>query len=122
LFQCDKYSRISLSGYHTIITRCRNNSPRGGVGLFVKDNITYTVREDINLFVSHVLESFFIETTLRSGKHSIIGLIYMPNIEPLADLDIFSMSLFEILDIINNEHKRCIIMHYEHILCTHNAY
>ena len=110
LFQCDKDPRISLSGYHNIITRCRMNSPRGGVGLFIKDNITYTVREDISLFIPHVLESLFIETTLPSGKHSIIGLIYRPNTEPLADLDIFSTSLFGILDIINNERKQCIIM------------
>ena len=58
----------------------------------------------------HVFESVFIETTPLSGKHSIIGLIYRPNTEPLADLDIFATSLSEILDIINNEHKQSIIM------------
>ena len=98
MFHCDKDPRISLPGYHNIITRCRDNSSRGGVGLFVKENITYKIRDDISSFIPHVFESVFIETIPLSGKHSIIGLIYRPNTEPLADLDIFanqSINLFQ---------------------------
>ena len=46
-FKCDKDSRVYIPGYHLIITRSRQDSYHGGVGLFVKNSINYTVREDL---------------------------------------------------------------------------
>ena len=110
VYNCDKDTRIFLPGYHSLITRCRDDGPRGGVGLFIKEGISYKIRNDISLFIPHVFESLFIEIISPSAKNTILGTIYRPNTEPKADLDIFSTSLFEIMDIIADEHKHGIIM------------
>ena len=61
VYRCENDSRLSLPGYHDMLTRCREDGARGGVGLFVKDNINYIVRDDLSVFISHVFESLFIE-------------------------------------------------------------
>ena len=53
--------RISLPGYHNLIARCRDNGPRGGVGLFIKETINHKIREDLSVFIPHVFESLFVE-------------------------------------------------------------
>ncbi len=40
-----------LAGYHEVISRCGEDDPRSGVGLFVKDTLQYKKREDISVFV-----------------------------------------------------------------------
>ena len=62
------YMRLSLPGYHELISRCRDDGPRGGVGLFIRDNINYKIREDISSFVPHTFESLFIEITNPGTK------------------------------------------------------
>jgi hypothetical protein len=90
--------------------RCRDDGARGGVGLFIKDNVNYKIREDISVFTPHIFESLFIEIICSTGKNKVIGVIYRPNTEPRADIDIFSSTLFDIMDLINTETKLCVIM------------
>ena len=68
--------RLSLPGYHKLITRCRQNGLRGGVGLFIKDTINYSIREDISVFIPHVFESIFIEVIHKDRKNYIFSIIY----------------------------------------------
>jgi len=112
IFNCDKDSRLVLPGYHNIITRCRNNGNGGGVGLFVKDEFDFKIRNDLSVFVPHVFESLFIEiiSKTKSNKNLIIGVIYRPNTSPRADFDIFSSTLQDLMDIINNERKQSVFM------------
>ena len=111
VFRCDLDQRISLSGYHKIITRCRStDTSRGGVALFIKENIDYKVRDDLSVFIPHVFESLFVELQPTNGKHTIIGVIYRPNTFPLADVDIFTTTLLDVMDQINHENKKGIIM------------
>jgi len=110
IFHCDHDRRISLPGYHKILTRCRETAKRGGVGLFIKNTIDYKVREDLSVFIPNVYESLFIETLPSHGKHSIVGVVYRPNTFPLADVDVFTTTLLEVLDQINDEHKIGVIM------------
>ena len=110
VYKCDKDTRIFLPGYQNLLTRCRDDGPRGGVGLFIKDGIRYKIRNDLSLFIPHVFESLFIEIISPSAKNTVLGTIYRPNTEPKADIDIFSKSLFDIMDIIAEEHKHGIIM------------
>ena len=49
--------RLKLPGYLNLVSSCRDDSPRGGVGIFVKDNINYKIRDDISAFMPHVFES-----------------------------------------------------------------
>ena len=73
--------------------------------------INYKTRDDLGVFIPHVFESLFIEIGSKSDhKRSIIGVINRPNTAPKVDTDIFSSTLFDIMDSINNEHKHGIIM------------
>ena len=112
VFSCDNDKRIALPGYHKLITRCREGKSgrRGGVGIFINESIDYKVREDLTVFIPNVYESLFVETLPKGGKHTIIGVIYRPNTFPLADVDVFTTTLLDVLDQINAENKKCVVM------------
>ena len=101
---------LNLPGYHNMISRTRENSSRGGVGLYINENIQYTIREDISVFIPHIFESIFIEVKTKHEKNQIIGVIYRPNTAPKADINIFSTTFIDILEIINKENKNSVIM------------
>ena len=44
------------------------------------------------------------------GRNAILGVIYRPNSEPRADLDIYTTTMLDIMDIISKERKKCVIM------------
>ena len=107
LFNRDKDSRLALPGYHNIITRSRDNSNEGGIGLFVKDTFDFKIRHDLSMFVPQVFESLFIDivSKAKSNKNIILGVITAPT----ADLDIFSSTVHDLMDVNNNERKRCVV-------------
>ena len=110
VFRCDNEACLSLPGYHTLITRTRDDDSRGGVGLFIRDKINYKIREDLSVFIPHVIESLFIEIDSNKNNPSIIGVIYRPNTPPRADVDIFSSTVCDLLDQINRERQGSVIM------------
>ncbi len=112
VFECSRDKRLKLPGYHDIITRTREDSNRGGVGLFISSNISFTIREDLSVFIPHIYESLFVEinSTNKHMETQIVGVIYRPNSQPRADMDIFSTTILEVMDMINSEMKKCIIM------------
>ena len=93
-----------------IITRSRSNVFHGGIGLSIKENVHYVIREDLSVFIPHVFESLFIECKNPSLQNEIVGVIFRPNTAPKADLDIFSKTINDIMCIINDEKKHCIMM------------
>jgi len=50
---------------------------RGGVAIYVRDNIHYKVRTDLNMFIEGEFEAIFLET-VNIKKTTIIGEIYRP--------------------------------------------
>jgi len=112
IFNCDRDDRLSLSGYHPLISQTRKDDGRGGVGIFIKDHIHYSIRHDLSVFIPHVYESLFIEIISNKSKEAnkILGVIYRPNSLPRADIDIFSSTLIDTIDIIDNEKKQCTLM------------
>ncbi len=110
LYRCENDTRLSLPGYHKLIARCRDDGPRGGVGLFIKDNVNYKIRDDISVFIPHIFESVFIEVMSKSERNTIVGVIYRPNTEPRADIDIFSSNLEDIMDTMTNENLHGVIL------------
>jgi len=48
---------------------------RGGVAIFIKDNIQFQICEDIILFIPHIFESLFIEIDTAEGGKAIVGVI-----------------------------------------------
>ena len=106
VFLCVRDQRLHIPGYHDIITRCRDETDdcRGGVALFVKE--TFKVRNDLSVFIPHVYESLFMEIFPKVGKHTIIAIMYRPNTAPWADIDIFTSTLFGVMDKLNHEYKK----------------
>ena len=46
---------FSLNGYHPLIARCREDeSSRGGVGLFVREDLEFDERPDLEVFIPFV--------------------------------------------------------------------
>ena len=72
----------------------------GGVSLFIKNNIQYKVREDLNLMLSYI-ETLFIEVP-HKGKTYLIGVIYrVPNTK-VAD---FNDTLNKLIEPIKNNYE-----------------
>ena len=46
--------RLNLPGYLNLLSSCGDDSPRVGMGVFVKDNINYKIRDAISVFMPHV--------------------------------------------------------------------
>ena len=76
-YRCDGDTRLRLPGYHDLISRCRTDGSRGGVGLF-KDNIQYKIRQDLSVFEQHVFKSVFVEVESQSGSNLFVGVIHRP--------------------------------------------
>jgi len=45
--------QLKLSRYHNLLSNCRDDNLRSGVGIAVKDNINYKIRDDISVFIHH---------------------------------------------------------------------
>ena len=43
---------MTMEGYHSPLFRIRTNCNRGGVGLFIKESYSYTVRDDLSVFIT----------------------------------------------------------------------
>ena len=110
IFRTSDDMRLNLPGYHNLISRCRDDGPRGGVGLFIRENINYKIRDDISVFLPHIFESLFVEISYTGSKNIIVGVVYRPNTEPHADMDMFQSNMFDIMSIITTERKQCTIM------------
>ena len=82
-------THFALEGYHPLISRSRppENGKRGGVGPFIDENYLITERNDLGIFIPHVIESVFIEVQRhKSERPIIIGTIYRPNSPPKQTL------------------------------------
>jgi len=85
---------VLFTTYYNLISRCREDGPRGGVGIFMKETLNYIIREDNNgVFFPHILETGFIEIVSKTERNVIVGVIYRPNMELHANIDIFSSKI-----------------------------
>ncbi len=66
-------------GRLTLTCILRKETPRGGVAIYVKENLKYKLREDLSLFCEGEFESIFLEIT--SGKTStvVVEVYRIPN-------------------------------------------
>ncbi len=64
----------------------------------------------MSVFIPHIYESLFVEVELLPNKLIIVGVIYRPNTQPKADLDIFSTTFLDTMDLINYENKTSVII------------
>ena len=66
----------NLPGYN-FVYKCRSTKLRGGVGIYIKHNLSFIVRDDLSSFIEGEFESIFLVTT-NMTKNVIIGEIYRP--------------------------------------------
>ena len=98
-----KYDIIGLPEIHTIFdnydyemvgytletnTRPNRDDGWGGVGLYIDSSLEYKRRNDLSIFIPHVIETLFVEIKIKH-RSIICGSIYRPNTAPKADIDIF---------------------------------
>ena len=69
--------------------------------VYINENISFKVRDDLSVFIPHIFESLFIEVNHKK-KNTIVGVIYRPNSAPKADMNIFSHKLIELLNTIQD--------------------
>ena len=62
------------------------------------------------MFIPHVIESVFFEIQINECKTIIVGVVYRPNTQPRADIDIFMQKIIEIQSIIKEENKVSYLM------------
>ena len=102
---CELYNlnQYDLYEFHRI------NRSGGGVGIFIKNQISFTKREDLHIFEDD-LECLFIEVdkaVFTNQNNIIIGVIYRP---PNTDMNKFMDSYGMVLDKIKRERKTAYVM------------
>ena len=111
VFKIHQNINYDIDGYHPIEYKiCSDENGRGGVAMYVKNSIDFKKRDDLSVFIPHVIETIFMEIRYSHNEVTIVGTIYRPNTQPLADLDIFLTSIKEVTEIIHNEGKKMILM------------
>ena len=112
IFKLNDGFNYSITGYHDILSNTRHDSDdgHGGVGIYINENMSFLKRDDLTIFIPHVIESLFVEVKINSKKSIIVGVIYRPNTQPHADMDLFADKLSEIISKISNENKESYIM------------
>ena len=63
-------------------------------------------RDDLSVFIPHVIESVFFEIQINERKTIIVGVVYRPNTQHRADIDIFVQKIIEIQSKIKEEKNK----------------
>jgi len=54
---------FSIEGYHPLIFKCREGARGGGVGIYVRSNLTFKILDNLSFFKDRILESLVIKIT-----------------------------------------------------------
>ena len=68
---CNLYQ---LNGYH-LVDNHRTKKSNGGVAIYIKQGISFKLREDITIFEEGLFESLFVEFTIND-KSTVVGEMY----------------------------------------------
>ena len=97
---------INIDGYQAPISTPTEGS-KGGVLMYVKNNINFKPRPDLNIYKSKELESAFIEIINDKSANDIVGVIYRHPCMPSPEfIDVHLRSIF---DKISNQNKKVFI-------------
>ena len=91
----------NISGY-SFISNVRQHKLGGGVGLFIKTDLQFKLRNDLQSTNSKLYESIFVEIIQNNGKNIIVGCVYKP---PDTSVTEFNNSIKIILSKISSENK-----------------
>ena len=113
-FLSDKnHDLFNIPGY-TFISRHRKHYRQGGVGIYIKNNINFVIRDDLSIFIEKYFETLFLEVTSSKGN-IIIGEVYRVPNSSCPD----SITNYELItNKLQNENKEIIILEPIKILTT----
>ena len=95
---------INIPGYNFLSQPSLSNA--GGVGIFVKNGISYSWREDLSS-VKEGYESLWIEIQNDAEHNTICGIIYR---HPHGNLDSFMIHVNTVIEKIHHENRYCVIL------------
>ena len=78
IWQIEDPTQFSLPGYHNIELNLRNSAKGGGVGIYMKQNLSYKILPQFSYHVERILETLFVEIMLPDKKKFVIGSLYRP--------------------------------------------
>ena len=96
--------RNIIPGYNFLSQPSLSNA--GGVGVFVKNGISYSCREDLSS-VKEGYESLWIETQNDAEHNTICGIMHR---HPHGDLDSFMIHINTVIEKIHLENRYCVIL------------
>ena len=102
-------NNIPIPGYEEFIFE-PTDTTHGGTCFYIKDNIDYIIRKDLQIKSPGDFESMFIETQFPKKKNLIVGCVYR---HPNSDISIQEFTNFHlqpILQKISTENKQCVLM------------
>ena len=104
----DSSNNIDITGYQKFDFE-PTETTHGGTGFYIKSNLTYKVRKELNLNSPGNFEAMFIEIILPDRKNLIVGCVYRHGSGiPLRDFT--NKHLEPILETISKENKECMLM------------
>ena len=102
-------SNISIPGYEEFIFE-PTETTHGGTGFYIKDNIDYITRKDLQINSPGDFESIFIEIQFPKKRNLIVGCVYRHPGSDISIQDFTNLHLSPILQKISFENKQCALM------------
>ena len=91
--QNEPWANVTIEGYNTPINDY-TEANKGGVCIYIAENLNFKLRNDLNIYESKELESVFIEIDNGKATNDIVGVIYR---HPSMEMDIFNEDKLELL-------------------------
>ena len=112
VFKVHDGTNYSIEGYHDIESNTRGDTDdgHGGVALYINETMSFFRRDDLSIFIPHVIETIFVEIKVNETKSVIVGVTYRPNSFPRADIDLFIQKITEVANIISLENEESYLM------------
>ena len=102
-------SNILIPGYEEFIFE-PTETTHGGTGFYIKDNIDYITRKNLQINSPGDFESIFIEIQFPKKRNLIVGCVYRHPGSDISIQDFTNLHLSHILQKISFENKQCALM------------
>ena len=101
-------ANIDIEGYNFI--HSDSSSKAGGVGLYIKDSLTFTLKEELDLNINSI-ENIWIQIETSGNKKPItIGVVYRHPVYVAEHLECFSKAMEKLFSKLSSNNKEFYIM------------
>ena len=90
-----------LPNYHPLIHNCRSNSRGGGVGIYIRDCISFSTNPNLSVFIDRVYESISVDIHFNNKRTTLVNLYRPPSSPGFTNtqaFDIFMNTLNKTID------------------------